>query len=205
MNHDADAAREGARRADGKFGHQPQPEAEVELPPTASGPTEGEPWEAGHWDGMVIALQSRRKDPGYCLVELQDAARDMGKLEVFDRLAYRTRSSAEDFDRIFAELSAGRRGRHLLNGEPLPAQTVEAVADALHFEGMDLEALGVSDDEAAAELARVAVEAEHGTSRDAMATHMEVNWRADRRSAKYASGSVCEAFGIPDHRAGFGY
>ena len=53
MNHDADAAREGARRADGKFGHQPQPEAEVELPPTASGPTEGEPWEAGHWDGTA--------------------------------------------------------------------------------------------------------------------------------------------------------
>lgn len=129
----------------------------------------------------------------------------MGRQDVFDRHAYRTRNPAEDFDRIVAELAAGRRGRHLLTGESLPDSTVEAVGVALHFEGMDLETLGVTDAEAAAELARVAVEVEHGTSRDAMATHMEVNWRADRRGAKYASGSVCEAFGIPDHRTGFGY
>jgi hypothetical protein len=178
----------------------------VELSAPAADPAVGEPWEAGHWDGVVIALQSRRKDPDYCLLELQDAAREMGRQDVFDRHAYRTRNPAEDFDRIVTELSAGRRGRHLLTGESLPAATVEAVGAALHFEGMDLESLGVSDAEAAAELALVAVEAQsYETSRDAMATHMEVNWRASQRGAKYAAGSVCEAFGIPDHRSGFGY
>lgn len=199
-------AREDARRADGTFGPQHQPEAEVELSAPAADPAVGEPWEAGSWDWLVIALKARRKDPQFCLLELEDAARVMGRQDVFDRHAYRTRNPVEDFDRIVTELAAGRRGRHLLTGEPLPDETVEAVGAALHFEGMDLEALGVTDAEAAAELARVAVEAEsYETSRDAMATHMEVNWRASQRGAKYAAGSVCAAFGIPDHRSGFGY
>ena len=205
MAHDADAARESARAANGQFGTQVRPESEVELPAPAPDPAQGEKWEPSQWDGMVIALQSRRKDPGYCLLDLQDAAREMGRQDVFDRHAYRTRNPMKDFDRIVGELATGRRGRHLLTGEPLPDEAVEAVGAALRFEGMDLEAMGVSDAEAAAELARVAVEVEYGTSRDAMATHMEVNWRADRRGAKYAAGSVCEVFGIPDHRAGFGY
>ncbi len=41
MVHDADAARESARAANGQFGTQPHPEAELELP-AASDPAEGE-------------------------------------------------------------------------------------------------------------------------------------------------------------------
>lgn len=40
----------------------------MELSAPAADPAAGEPWEPGHWDWLVVALQSRRKDPQFCLL-----------------------------------------------------------------------------------------------------------------------------------------
>jgi hypothetical protein len=121
----------------------------------------------------------------------------MGQQHIVDRYAYRGASRTEEIGKIIPELSAGCRGRHLLTKEPLPAATVEAVSDALGCEGV-----GPYEDadKAAAELARAAVLTYGETSRSSMATHMEVQWRANPRAARYASELVCEAFGIPAYR-----
>lgn len=200
MVHDADAAREHARAANGEFGTQRRTEAELELAGAAAGPADGEPWNADEWDGLVFALRSRREDPDLCLVDLLDAARAMGRQEVFDRHAYRSADPTEDFDRIVTELTDGRSGRHLLTGQPLPAQTVAEVSASLESVWVHPT---VPPDTAAAELAAAAVECESlsgVSSARAIADHIRVSgWAPDEVSSQEAARLVCEDFGIPDH------